>query len=228
MLVVGIFAVLSWDSVFPNRRDVMVLTPLPVRVRTMFLAKAVASATALGLTVVALHVLSGIAWPLAPAPANSSLLDWILPPGIYRPLAAYWITMLGSGAFIFCSLLCLQGVVAQLLPRRQFLRVSAFLQIAAFCFFYADTSWNRRRSCLRTFRQQRIDTCSNGYRRTGFWDYFSHARFTLGTEIRQVARDSDCAVQYFVRCCAAASTAWFWRSIWASDSPSRFSWDALR
>jgi hypothetical protein len=135
MLVVGIFAVLSWDSVFPNRRDVMVLAPLPVRARTMFLAKAAASATALGLTAVALHVLSGIAWPLALAPANGSLLDWILPPGIYRPLAAYWITMLGSGAFIFCALLCLQGVVAQLLPRRQFLRVSGFLQIAAFCFF---------------------------------------------------------------------------------------------
>src|SRR5947209_87879 len=31
MLVVGIFAVLSWDSTFPNRRDVLVLTPLPVR-----------------------------------------------------------------------------------------------------------------------------------------------------------------------------------------------------
>ena len=33
MLVVGLFAVLSWDSTFPDRRDVLVLAPLPVRAR---------------------------------------------------------------------------------------------------------------------------------------------------------------------------------------------------
>ena len=42
MLVVGLFAVLSWDSTFPDRRDVLVLAPLPVRARTMFLAKVAA------------------------------------------------------------------------------------------------------------------------------------------------------------------------------------------
>lgn len=38
MLVVGLFAVLSWDATFPDRRDVLVLAPLPLRARTMFLA----------------------------------------------------------------------------------------------------------------------------------------------------------------------------------------------
>ena len=33
LLVVGLFAVLSWDSTFPDRRDVLVLAPLPVRPR---------------------------------------------------------------------------------------------------------------------------------------------------------------------------------------------------
>ena len=65
MLVVGLFAVLSWDGTFPNRRDVMVLAPLPIRARTMFLAKVAAVATALGLTVVLLHVFAGLVWPLA-------------------------------------------------------------------------------------------------------------------------------------------------------------------
>ena len=40
MLAVGLFAVLSWDSTFPDKRDVMVLAPLPVHTRTLFLAKA--------------------------------------------------------------------------------------------------------------------------------------------------------------------------------------------
>jgi len=65
MLTVGIFAVLSWDSTFPDQRDVLVLAPLPLRARTMFLAKVAAGATALGLVVLLLHCAAGLLWPLA-------------------------------------------------------------------------------------------------------------------------------------------------------------------
>ncbi|SPE24284.1 Beta-lactamase [Candidatus Sulfopaludibacter sp. SbA3] len=65
MLVVGLFAVLSWDSTFPDRRDVLVLAPLPVRARTMFLAKVAAVASALCVTVVLLHGAMGMFWPFA-------------------------------------------------------------------------------------------------------------------------------------------------------------------
>ncbi|WP_321475108.1 serine hydrolase domain-containing protein [uncultured Paludibaculum sp.] len=65
MLVVGLFAVLSWDSTFPDRRDVLVLAPLPVRARTLFLAKVAAVGTALGLTVLLLHSAAGLVGPLA-------------------------------------------------------------------------------------------------------------------------------------------------------------------
>jgi CubicO group peptidase (beta-lactamase class C family) len=77
MLVVGLFAVLSWESVFPDRRDVLVLAPLPVRAHTLFLAKVAAVATALSLTVVALNVFPGIAAPFAFAAAPTE------PPPVY-------------------------------------------------------------------------------------------------------------------------------------------------
>jgi CubicO group peptidase (beta-lactamase class C family) len=64
MLVVGLFAVLSWDTTFPDRRDVLVLAPLPVRARTMFLAKIAAVASSLGLTIVLLHCAMGLMLPL--------------------------------------------------------------------------------------------------------------------------------------------------------------------
>jgi CubicO group peptidase (beta-lactamase class C family) len=64
MLVVGLFAVLSWDGIFPDRRDLQVLGPLPVTPRTMFAAKISAVAAALGLTVFLLHSLMGLIWPL--------------------------------------------------------------------------------------------------------------------------------------------------------------------
>ena len=64
MLVVGLFALLSWDATYPDRRDVLVLSPLPVRAGTMFLAKVAAVGTALGLTIVLLHSAMGLVLPL--------------------------------------------------------------------------------------------------------------------------------------------------------------------
>jgi hypothetical protein len=49
-----------------------------------------------------------------------------------RVFAVWWITMLMSGAFIYCCALGAQGLAAQLLPRRIFLRVSSWMQLAAF------------------------------------------------------------------------------------------------
>ena len=126
MLVVGLFAVLSWESTFPDRLDVLVLAPLPVRASTLFTAKVAAVASALSLTVLALNALTGLAWPPVLAPAGFL--------GVARSFAAYWIAMLASGTFVFCSVLTVQGLAA-LLPRRAFLRASAFLQLAAFCLF---------------------------------------------------------------------------------------------
>ena len=80
MLVVGLFAVLSWDSTFPDRRDVLVLAPLPLKASTIFLAKIAAVATALGLTVVLLHIVAGFVWPLAlgvPAYAHSAQYEQV-------------------------------------------------------------------------------------------------------------------------------------------------------
>jgi len=129
MLVVGLFAVLSWDSTFPDRRDVLVLAPLPIRARTLFFAKVAAAASALGLTVIAMHCFAGLAWPFHFVPKSGNGL---------RSLAAYWVTMFSAGAFDFCSVLGIQGIAAQLLPRRHFLRLSAFLQMAAFCLFVSS------------------------------------------------------------------------------------------
>jgi hypothetical protein len=133
MLVVGLFAVLSWDAMFPGHRDVLVLAPLPIQAHTILLAKLAAVATALGLTVVALHVASGVAWPLAlnaadvAGPAAGGVRTWL------RLLIAYWLTMVAAGTFVFGLAMSAQGIAASLLPRRHFLRLSSWLQLGAFC-----------------------------------------------------------------------------------------------
>ena len=64
MLTVGVFAVLGWGSMFPEHRDILVLSPLPVRPHTILLAKMAALGAALAATVGALHVATGVVWPL--------------------------------------------------------------------------------------------------------------------------------------------------------------------
>jgi hypothetical protein len=133
MLIVGLFAVLSWDSTFPDRRDVLVLAPLPIRTRTFFLAKVAAVGTGLGIAIGVFNAGPGLTWPIALSSPNPSLLDMALP-FAHRSFLAYWVTMVAAGAFLFCCVLGIQGLAA-LLPRRIFLRLSALLQLAAFCAF---------------------------------------------------------------------------------------------
>jgi len=53
--------------------------------------------------------------------------------GVLRSFGAYWFTMLAAGVFIYGAVLGVQGLAAQILPRRLFLRLSGHLQLTAFC-----------------------------------------------------------------------------------------------
>jgi hypothetical protein len=125
MLIAGLVAVMSWDATFPDRRDIMVISPLPVRPTTILFAKVAAASAVLGLSVLALNFASGVALPL--------VLGGI--PHFIRSFAAYWFTMIASSVFVYGCVLAVQGVTALLLPRWLSLRLSAVLQIAAFGLF---------------------------------------------------------------------------------------------
>src|SRR4029079_4411356 len=56
MLVAGLITVVSWDSIFPDRRDIMVLGSLPLRSATILAAKGGASASLLGIAILPLHI----------------------------------------------------------------------------------------------------------------------------------------------------------------------------
>lgn len=130
MLVVGLITIVSWDATFPDRRDVMVLSPLPVPPRTILFAKIAASGAILGLAVLAFNLFSGFAWPAVLGIPGGGL------PGFVRSCVAYWFTMLAAAVFLYCSVLTVQGITALVLPRKPFLRLSAALQLAAFGLFF--------------------------------------------------------------------------------------------
>ena len=59
MAIAGMFTVLAWNNVLPDRRDRLILGLLPVRPRTVLLAKLAALGTALGVAVAALNAVHG-------------------------------------------------------------------------------------------------------------------------------------------------------------------------
>jgi hypothetical protein len=126
MAVVGVLSVLSWNSVLPDRKDLLVLLPLPVPTRTIFAAKGAALASVLSSSLIALNWISGLTWPLLFSPPRSSLF------GSLWSVAAWWITLALAAVFIFSCALCAQACAALLLPRQLFLRISALLQVTAF------------------------------------------------------------------------------------------------
>ena len=125
MTVAGGLTVLHWDAAFPDRRDLLVLGPLPVGASAMFAAKIVALLAVPALAVLGLNVFSGVVWPPFFSVAGVGFA------GVVRPWPAFWLTLLAGGAFMVCSVLTLQGLAANLLPRQIFLRLSAVLQAGA-------------------------------------------------------------------------------------------------
>ena len=126
MAVIGIFTLLLWDALFPDRRDCMILGALPLRMRTLFGAKLAALSGALALATVAMHSFTGVVLPFAIAPEGSGFWSTL------RCLGAWWLVMFLASAFVFLLLLGVQGIAIQLLPHAWYLRWSSILQCLAF------------------------------------------------------------------------------------------------
>src|SRR6478609_275059 len=58
MVVMGFVMTFKWDSLFPDRRDYLILTPLPISLREFFAAKVISLFGFLLLFVVAINVFS--------------------------------------------------------------------------------------------------------------------------------------------------------------------------
>lgn len=127
MTIAGLIAVLGWDSTFPDRRDMLVLGPLPVGSATLFFSKIAATLATPSLAMAWFNFFAGFGWPLVFAVGVGSQFS------LLRTFPAYWLTIFAAGAFFVFSLLAVQGLAVNLLPRQLFLRLSDALQAAALC-----------------------------------------------------------------------------------------------
>ena len=126
MAIIGVFTLLLWDALFPDRRDCLILGAMPIRLATLFGAKLASLGAALALAIVAVNSFSGLICPFLIVPDAAGVFAAV------RNFAAYWFVIVLACAFVFLLLIAVQGAAIGVLPHALFLRWSSLIQTAAF------------------------------------------------------------------------------------------------
>jgi hypothetical protein len=116
LAIMGLVMVVEWNMLFPDRRDYLILTPLPLRAPTLFLAKLAAFAIFMGLFATAVNSFLILFWPAIDA--GVTLAGW----------GAHALVLLAGGVFIALAAAALNGLLVTLLPAKAFRRASVCLQ----------------------------------------------------------------------------------------------------
>ncbi|HWR50383.1 MAG TPA: hypothetical protein VN428_04720 [Bryobacteraceae bacterium] len=122
--IAGIFVIICWDALFPDRTDCMVLSAAPVRPRTVLAAKLAAVFMVFAFLVAAANAVPMLVFPplmIASGTGHNPAL-WFV---------AQLVATVAAALFVFAAATAVQGVLINLLPYRAFRRVSAACQLGA-------------------------------------------------------------------------------------------------
>ena len=125
MIVMGLVMVFEWDALFPDRKDYLILTPLPLGGNAIFAGKVVALVAFLGLFVIDSNFFCTLLGPLV------SDSDGWARPLLGQVLAAHAIAVVSGGVFVALVFAGLQGLLINVLTGRAFRRISPWVQMAS-------------------------------------------------------------------------------------------------
>ena len=135
MISVGVLTVFIWDTLVFDKRDAMVLGPLPLRGSTIVAAKLAALATFLVGTALAVNVVSGLSYGWVTGTLDGRIL---------RHLAGHWSGTIGGAVFMFCTLVVVRGLLVLLVSAHAAATVGSLLQFlflsAVLCFMMVPTA----------------------------------------------------------------------------------------
>src|ERR1017187_5201681 len=112
MVVMGFVMVFEWDALFPDRKDYLILTPLPLSGGSIFAGKTLALVIFLGLFAVDANFFCTMLAPLVTGGEGTPA------PVIGRLIAVHAASVLGAGTFVALSIASVQGVLINLLTGR--------------------------------------------------------------------------------------------------------------
>jgi hypothetical protein len=123
MAVMGFVMTFKWDSLFPDRSDYLILTPLPISLREFFAAKVISLFGFLLLFITAINVFSCIIVPYVYGVRNNRWGPVL--PGLFAHASA----VLGASIFVALFFAALQGVLINLMTPAAFRRISPWIQM---------------------------------------------------------------------------------------------------
>ena len=119
MVVMAFIVICEWDALFPDRRDYQILTPLPLKLPTLFITKIVA------LGVIPECVPCGCEFL---RPAVVACCRFERGHVVERHLRALFSAVFGGGLFAALAAASVQGIIISVLSGDAFRRVSVCLQ----------------------------------------------------------------------------------------------------
>ena len=135
MITTGLLTVFIWDTLVFDKRDAMVLGPLPLGGRTIVGAKLAALATVLVGTASVVNVTSGLPFAFVTGGPEGHIL---------RHLAGHLSGTIGGAVFIFCSLVIVRGLLVLVVSAHAAATVGSLLQFvflsAVLCFMMVPTA----------------------------------------------------------------------------------------
>ena len=123
MTVMGFVMTFKWDSLFPDRRDYLILTPLPISLRQFFAAKVISLCCFLLFFAVAINFFSCLIIPYVYLVRNNSFR--VMLPAFVAHAAA----VLSASIFMAMFFAALQGILINLMSPSSFRRVSHWIQM---------------------------------------------------------------------------------------------------
>ncbi|MES1260921.1 MAG: hypothetical protein ABUS49_04225, partial [Acidobacteriota bacterium] len=122
--VTGFATIFEWDMLFPDRRDFLILTPFPIRLRDLFGAKLAALGLFLLATCIAVNAV-----PVILLPVFSAYVKQARAAGILRLMLAQLVSTGAAAVFGFFVVAAFQGVLLNLTGPRLFRRLSPWIQM---------------------------------------------------------------------------------------------------
>ncbi|MCU1236234.1 MAG: hypothetical protein JWP63_4201 [Candidatus Solibacter sp.] len=123
MVVMGFVMVFEWDAIFPDRKDYLILTPLPLGGAEIFAAKTLALIAFLGIFAIDANLFCTVLAPLVTGGEGTEA------PVVWKLIGIHGVSVFAAGVFVALSIASVQGVLINVLTGAGFRRVSPWVQM---------------------------------------------------------------------------------------------------
>jgi hypothetical protein len=209
MVTTGLITAFIWDTLVFDKRDAMVLGPLPVSGTTIVFAKLAALATFLIGTALAINVTSGLPFGLVTG-GNGGL--------IIRHTLGHFAGTIGGAVFIFSILVVVRGLLVLFVSPQFAATVGSILQFvflsAVLCFMIVPTAMGKTTPAF-------IDKSAGGWMPMAwFFGLFELIRGSKQQGLDVLALRASIALPIAVTGAIAVTFAGYWKQMRAALAPS--------